>query len=264
MSRFLKRLEQINSAAPAPMGFGAARGQRTPGMALVGLVSRDYSAGIAAVADLAPDAALLAGAVDAAAMKQARRSLGEATPWGVRVGSLTDVDAKAYADGGCDLLAFPLQSTTLDAVASDSIARILSLEADIELERLRALDSLPVDAFLLTMTNITAPWTLRDLAAVAAVSRRVSKYILLEVSQPPGAAELVALRDAGVHGLVVDVASAPSGSLAVLKAALLVMPRRRLGRRERAIASLPGSVFPTVEPPTHAEPEPEPEPDEDE
>jgi len=262
MSRFLKRLEQISSAAPAPMGFGAARGQRTPGMALVGLVSRDYSAGIATVADLAPDAALLAGAVDAAALRQARRSLGEATPWGVRVGSLTDEDAKAYGDGGCDLLAFPLQSTALGAVASDSMTRILSLEADIELERLRALDSLPVDALLLPMTNITAPWTLGDLAAVIAVSRRVSKYVLLEVSQPPGAAELVALRDAGVHGLVVDVASAPSGSLAGLKAALLSMPRRRPGKRERTIASLPGSVFSTVEPLTHVEPGPEPDEDE--
>lgn len=262
MSRFLKRLEQISIAAPAPMGFGAVRGQRTPGMALVGLVSKDYSAGIAAVVDLAPDAALLTGAVNGAAMKQARQSLGEATPWGVRVGSLTAEDTKAYGDGGCDLLAFPLQSTALGAVASDSIARILSLEADIELERLRALDALPLDALLLPMTSITAPWTLGDLAAVAAVSRRVSKYILLEVSQPPGAAELVALRDAGVHGLVVDVSSAPSGSLAGLKAALLDMPRRHLGRRERATALLPGSVFSNVEPPSHREPEPEPDEEE--
>jgi hypothetical protein len=231
-------------------------------MALVGLVSKDYSAGIAKVVDLAPDAALLAGAVNAAALRQAHRALSQATPWGVRVGSLTDEDAKAYGDGGCDLLAFPLQSTTLGAVALDSIARILSLEADFELERLRALDSLPVDALLLPMTNVTAPWTLGDLAAVTAVSRRVSKYILLEVSQPPGAAELVALRDAGVHGLVVDVAPAPSGSLADLKAALLVMPRRRPGRRERAIASLPGSVFSSAEPPSHEEPGPEPDEDE--
>lgn len=257
MSRFLKRLEQISGAAPPPMGFGAARGQRTPGMALVGLVSGDYSAGIALVADLAPDAALLTGAIDAAAMSQAHQSLGKATPWGVRVGSLTDEDAKAHGDGGCDLLAFPLQSTALGAVASDSIARILILEADIELERLRALDALPLDALLLPMTNITAPWTLGDLAAVTAVSRRVSKYILLEVAQPPGAAELVALRDAGVHGLVVDVASAPAGSLAGLKTALLEMPRRRPGRRERATAVLPGPVFPTVEPSTHEEPEPD-------
>ena len=257
MSKFLRRLEQISNAAPAPMGFGAARGQRTPGMALVGLVSRDYSTGIAEVADLAPDAALLGGAVNAAAMRQAHRALGEATPWGVRVGSLTGEDAKAYGDGGCDLLVFPLQSTSINAVASDTIARILSLETEIELERLRAFDSLPVDALLLTMPNVTAPWTLADLAAVTAVSRRVSKYILLEVSQPPGAAELVALRDAGVHGLVVDVASTPSGSLTDLKAALLVMPRRRPGRRERAIASLPGSVFSSVEPPSHEEPEPD-------
>lgn len=257
MSRFLKRLEQISNAAPPPMGFGAARGQRTAGMALVELVSRDYSAGIAAVAELAPDAALLAGAVDGATMKQARQSLGEATPWGVRVGSLTDEDAKAYGEGGCDLLAFPLQNTALGAVASDSIARILVLDADIELELLRALDALPLDALLLPMTNITSAWTLGDLAAVTAVSRRVSKYILLEVSRPPGAAELVALRDAGVNGLVVDVASAPSGSLAGLKAALLDMPRRRPGKRERATALLPGSAFSNVEPPSREEPEPD-------
>jgi hypothetical protein len=93
------------------------------------------------------------------------------------------------------------------------------------------------------MTGVSGPWTLKDLATVGAISRRVDKYTLVEVSQPPGEKDLEALRDIGVIGLVVDVGAVASSSLSQLKTALLEMPRPRSNRRERSRAILPGSVF---------------------
>ncbi len=79
---------------------------------------------------------------------------------------------------------------------------------------------------------------------MGSISRRAGdKYILVEVSQPPDGKELEALRDIGVHGLVVDVAHVTSEALAGLKKGLLEMPRQRPGRKVRRDAIVPGSAF---------------------
>ena len=100
---------------------------------------------------------------------------------------------------------------------------------------------------------------LKDLATLGAISRRVDKYILVEVAQPPSQKDLEALRDMGVQGLVVDVGSVPSDKLSDLKQSLLDMPRPKSNRRDRATAILPGSAYAV-----QAEPEPEQEEEEEE
>ena len=261
MSKFLDRLEQITMGAPTPMGFGVSRAQRSPGMALVGLVSGSNSEGMHALTEMGVDATLVSGVDGTSVLKELSQVLGSEIPWGVRVASLTEEDAHAFEDGGCDLLEFSLQGTSVAAVASEEIARILGISLDIDLDQLRAIDTLPVDVFVLPMAEVSAPWTLEDLAAIGRISNRVDKYILVETSQLPGPKELEALRDAGVSGLVVDVAAVESEKLADLKTAMLEMPRHRSRRRERLSPVLPSaSAFPGgFSPPTE-----EPEPQEDE
>jgi hypothetical protein len=243
MSKFLDFLERIRDGAPAPMGFGAARAEeKLPGMALVGLVSGDHATGVGVVSEIKADAALLTGVDSPEGLKKLTESL-SSLPWGARVSSLTQEEAQAYQDNGSDLLAFTLEGTLASALACDEIARVLCLAPDIEEQELRAIASLPVDVFLLSMTGVSWSWTLKDLAMVGAISRRVDKYVLIEVSQPPGEKDLEALRDIGVHGLVVDVGAVASSSLSQLKTSLLEMPRPRSSRRERSRAILPGSVF---------------------
>ena len=243
MSKFLDRLERISLGAPAPMGFGAPRAQKTPGMALVGLISGDYAAGLGALAGLAPDAALISLASGSPPLSEIGSSLGEAIPWGLCVSSLTDDDARTFEDGGSDLLAFNLGGTPISALASEGMARILCIEPSIEIEQLRAIDALPIDAVLLSMTGVSAPWTLADLATIAGISQRVDKYLLLGVSQLPGAKDLEAIREVGVQALVADVGAVAVESLAELKAALLDMPKQRPPAKGRAAALLPSSVF---------------------
>ena len=260
MSKFLDRLEQITQGTPPPMGFKAPRGQKTPGMAFVGLVSEASAEGISLLGDLGPDAILISDAKDTQSVKKSTQTLGSGIPWGSRVSSLSEEEAQALEEGGCDLLAFSLPRTSLAAVASEEMARILCVDPDIETDRIGALNALPVDILLLSMSGVSAPWTLEDLASIARISHRIDKYILLEVSQIPGAKELEALRDTGVNGLVVDVGKVDSQSLSELKQVLLDMPRQRPVRKERPAALLPRSVFSVG----GQEPEPEPEPDEDE
>ena len=257
MSKFLERLEQIDLGTSSSMGFGAARAIKPPGMALVGLVSNNHSEGIQALADLAPDAILVSGINDPSLIKELGQGLGSEIPWGARLSSFDEKQAQILEEGGCDLVAFHLQGTAVNAVASEEIAKVLCIGADTDSEQLRAIDSLPVDVLLLPMTDISAHWSLLDLAAIGKISSRVYKYILVETSQPPGAKELEALRNIGVNGLVIDVTAVDSKRLAELKTTMQDMPRRRSGRKERITAVIPSSAFPGGFSPEREEPEPE-------
>ncbi|MCH7712753.1 MAG: hypothetical protein IIC99_03915 [Chloroflexi bacterium] len=256
MSKFLDRMERIALAGPGGMGFGVVRTEKTPGMALIGLVSGSYAKGLATVAKLALDAALLTGIDNATGLKRLEKSLPSA-PWGVRISSLTEDSAREFRDGGCDLLAFSLENTAASALATDDAARILYIEADIEERELRAIGALPVDALILPMKDVSGPWALADLAAVASISRRVDKYMLVEVADAPSASDLEALRNAGVDGLVVDVAAVGADDLQKLKSAALEMPRKGSNRRGRASAIVPASVFPSDAGPQREEEEEE-------
>ena len=258
MSKLLDFLERIREGAPVPMGFAVTRPEKLPGMALIGLVSKDYAKGMAAVAKQGLDAAMVSGADGPDGVKQAGEGLKD-KPWGARVTSLSQDEAQAYQESGSDLLVFRLEGTAASAMSNDEIARILCVEPNMEDRELRAVSSLPVDCFLLPLAQSGDSLTLSDLAAVGSVSRRSDKYILLEVSRLPNGKDLEALRDIGVHGLVIDVGTVPAESLDELKAALLEMPRPTLKRRGRNMAILPGSAF---SPPSEPEPQEEEEDDE--
>ncbi len=260
MSKLLDLLDRIREGAPAPMGFGVTRPEKLPGMALIGLVSKDYAKGIAVVAEQGLDAAMVVGAEGPEGVKQAGEGLKD-KPWGARVTSLSQEEAQAYQENGSDLLVFPLEGTAASALANEEIARILCIDPNMEDRELRAVSSLPVDCFLLPLSQAGDSLTLADLAAVGSVSRRSDKYILLEVSRMPNGKDLEALRDIGVHGLVLDVGAASAKSIDELKAALMDMPRATFKRKGRNIAILPGSAF---SPPDEPEPQEEEEEEDDE
>lgn len=256
MSKFLDNMERITLAGPGGMGFGATRTGKTPGLALIGLVSGSYAKGLGTVSKLGLDAALLAGIENAAGLKRIEKSL-PSVPWGVTTSALTEGSAQDFRDGGCDLLAFSLENTAASALSTDDAARILYVDADIEERELRAIAALPLDALILPMKEISGPWNLADLASVASISRRVDKYILVEVASPPSATDLEALRNAGVDGLVLDVAAVGPDELEKLKSATLEMPRQRSTGRGRSSAIVPSSVFPSDAGPRREEEEEE-------
>ncbi|MSQ06217.1 MAG: hypothetical protein EXR54_09660 [Dehalococcoidia bacterium] len=242
MGKFLDLMERIANGSPAGLGFGAARATKVPSMALITLVSGHHAHGLKTVATLVPDATLVSGLKGPAALGDIKGGL-PAAPWGVSIEGLSEAEAKEYREHGCDLLAFPLQGTMAAALDEEEVGRVLCLEPHVQEPELRAIDTLPVDALLVNMTVVSGPWSLQDLMAIGAISRRSSKYVLVSVSQPPGKKDLEALRDLGVRGLVLDVGAVSLEVLKELKTTLLEMPRKRPQRKERTTAILPGSVY---------------------
>ena len=79
MSKFIERLDSIMEGAPAAIGFGAPRGQKAPGMALLAIVSGADAKAVQRVADLRPDGALVSGVDDPAKLKKVCQAEGKGT-----------------------------------------------------------------------------------------------------------------------------------------------------------------------------------------
>ena len=257
MSKFIDRLEEIIDGAPARMGFGPARSEKPPGLALIVQVSSSHKAGAATAAGVSPDGIIISGLSGPAQIGELKDTLSDVI-WGVRTDSLSSEDAKAYLEDGCGLLAFQLKGTSIGAVASEDSAKVLVIDPAADVEELRDINSLPVDAVLFPMAGASSSWTLDDLAKVARIRGRLGKYLLAEITEPPGADDLKVLRTAGINGLVLDV-SAGKEALETLKKSLMDMPKPGADRSGRSTAILPGLGYA----PQSAAPDPEPDEDDD-
>ncbi len=259
MSKFTDRLEEIIEGAPARMGFGPARSDKTPGLALIVQVSKAHKTGAKTANDISPDGIIVSGMSGPAQVSELKDTLSDSI-WGVRTDSLSTEDAKAYEEVGSGVVAFELKGTALGAVSSEESAKVLCIAQDTDVEDLRDINALPVDAVLFPMPGASSSWTLDDLAKVARISGRLGKFLLAEITEAPGADDLKTLRKAGINGLVVDV-SAGKEALESLKAALMEMPKpgaERSGGRSNAI--LPGVAYSSQR--EEAAPEPDEEDDE--
>ena len=241
MSKLLDLLQRISDGSPAPLGFGAARTARLPGLALVGLVASDHQAGLAAASQAGLDAVLVSGVGSAGDARDLAESASD-IPWGICLSSLSGEDAQVCAEAGADVLAFGLESAASSMAGEDELARILTVAPDLSDRQLRAVAALPVDCFTVDMTAVTGAWTLEDLVTVGSISRRTDKYVLVQVSAIPAKDDLAAVRDMGASGIILDLSGVSPEDLAGLKAALLEMPRPRR-RRDRARATVPSSGF---------------------
>ena len=252
MSKLLDLLQRISDGAPAPLGFGAARAETLPGLALVGRVDRP---GTGSWPSGLPDSA---ASLDAVIVEGARgtdyvKQLGDLlldVPWGPGLAAPDAEDVQACREGGADLLAISLECSAAALAGDDDLACLVSVTPDLSDRELRAAAALPVDGFILDMSSVTGPWTLQDLVTVGTLTRRTDKHVLVQVSSPPGKEDLEALRDMGVSGLIVEITAGNSGDMASLKAVLRSMPRPRSRRRERLRATVPGSGFAPSSPPS--------------
>ena len=255
MSKFIDRLDEIMEGAPARMGFGPARSEKPPGMALIVQVSSSHKAGAATAMGVSPDGIIIAGLKGPTQIGELKDTLSDAI-WGVRTDTLSSEDVKAYLEAGCGLLAFQLKGTSIGAVESEDSASVLCIGTDTDFEDLRDINALPVDAVLFPLTGASSSWTLDDLTKVARISGRLGKYLLVEITEPPGPEELQVLRTAGIDGLVLDV-SAGKAALNSLKESLMGMPKAGREGSRKSSAILPSAAY------SSPREGPAPEPDED-
>ncbi len=235
MGKLTDKLEQAARGGAQPMGFAAARVEKTPSMLLLAKVSANGE-GPKAVVDAGLDGALVVPG-SKKNMQSAAKAL-NGVPWGLWV----DV-AQADLPNGADFQVFASDATPVAAIGGEEQTSVMQASPDMDEEALRAIDDLPVDAFLVSLAE-EGPLTVRSLLRLGRVSGVTSKWLLLHVSETPTAHEAEQLRGAGVSALVLDADGASADDLRQARQTLLDLPSASKRSKERRTASLPSIGLP--------------------
>ena len=242
MSKLLSKLEKISRGSSTPLGFGAAsRIEKTPSMALVGLLTQNYSQGVSRLVKVDADGALFTGEDMDVKIAGSAGNL-KKVPWGIRVNELDSDRANRLIDEGCDFFVTNPERIMVDAIMDDKAAYLLSLPPGPEESLLRTIEDLPVDAVYMSLNPWESRLTLEHLINISSARTMFDKYLLVEVPATLSYKELESLRDVGVDALGVDAGRSSEKVLTSLKEKLFSLPRQRKSRPEKLSAFIPQGV----------------------
>jgi hypothetical protein len=234
MSRFIDKLKQA-SGGGQPMGFRAAATAASKArMLLVAAVAQadaEHLAGIVAGAD----AGLLAMtklSSGAKALQQAAKVV-PGIPWG---GWLKEVGREGVGKVAADFIVFTAERTLLAMLDDKEPGKILEVEHSLEPGLLKAADDLPVDAVFATAGDEPL-LTWRDLMLFQRCANILSKPLLVSVPPQVTTAELGALWQAGVRGVVVKAGT--DERVAEIRQMLDRLPSPLAGKKTEAGPLLP-------------------------
>ncbi|MSQ26454.1 MAG: hypothetical protein EXR49_09395 [Dehalococcoidia bacterium] len=218
MGILLEKIARTGKAAAPRLGFGMPQSERRAAMLLIA---------VTAAAEPAAAAAAVASGADAILVKQApakpsRSRLADQ----LKLAAGTPCGAHANANGSdpstCDFAILELADSIAILQSTDGLDRILRLPADISSATLRTLEALPADAYALAAPG--EPLSIERLLPFYRVSAATRKPLLTWVSSTATRDTLIALRDAGVSGVLVE--GTPK-QLAALHQLLLDLPTRK-------------------------------------
>jgi hypothetical protein len=140
---------------------------------------------------------------------------------------------------GADFEIFSSDETPMGALDGDDRTMVMQVTPELDDSLLRTIEDLPVDAFLVSLADAPS-LTVRQLMRISRVHAVNSKYLLVHLSTLPSKEELAQLRDAGVGGLVVDVAAHSVDEIRACRTRLDELPHAAPQRNdERFSATLP-------------------------
>lgn len=257
MGELLDKLERAAKGTVQPLGFGAAaKREKVAPMLLLGAVEAGDEAQAKLAAEAGLDGAIVRGAKPAkkADVMRSLKAMKELTT-GVWL-----EEATAKDPAGSDFQVFSSEATPLGSLGGDDRTNVMQVVPELEESLLHTIDYLPVDVFLVSLADADA-LTLSQLMRLARVRGATSRWLLVHLSSLPTKEELEQLREVGVSGVVVDLASHDAGALRGCLEVMAELPHVPPERNKaHSVATLPTAGLRT---PGTMRPAPEPEPDDD-
>ena len=216
MSNLINRLKRLHQVEARPLGFMIGEGPvEKPKLQLVVLLAAGepeppaLGPADAAVVEIGPSGKT--GPLE----KLCRTRDG--VPGGAWVKAAGEAVWEKVLETPCDFIIFP-PATPLAAAAKDGPGRILELDPSLNEGLLRTVNDLPVDAVLIPGEREEKALTFRRLMLVQRLLNLVHKPVLVTVPGEITGADLQSLWDAGVSGVVVNLAELENGEkLAALR-----------------------------------------------
>ena len=207
MSKLIELIERLGQQSAQPIGFGALTGrvESPPTMALIGSTAASESASL--IANGLPDgvdAIVFSDSEARAVLDAAGTGMPDDTVWGANGSSLGNDDLDALIDAGCDYLLIE-SSAPAGVVGHPDLGTIVTTEEPVDRLTGAALRSLKVDGSLNTSGTGTGGINFGTLVNVVKVGASIGGVMLVQAREAVSDADLMALRDAGVDGVVVPL-----------------------------------------------------------
>jgi len=241
MSKLIDTLEKVGQSSPSPMGFGGTSrtASEVPEIALIRQVAAD---------ELISDRTLLDAEVDGVLVvpdSWSKRSLDRirsalrGRTWGVRASRITESQVANLKDRGCDFIVFEVDETAAAVLNDDELGKIIVVDSELRGREARGIQRLSIDSVLLEEEDKLVPLTVRKLIEIQQSRGRFDKPFLLGTSSELSADDLEVIRNAGVQGLVMDLAA--TDAIAKTRETIAELPRRRSksGSRNASVPHVP-------------------------
>ncbi len=227
MSKLIDLIGRLGQQAAQPIGFGALTGrvEAAPTMALIGSATAEESApDISSGLPDGVDAIIFTDEEASAVITAAGSGLPDSLVWGASSGRLSNTDLDALIDAGCDFVLIG-PSAPAGVIGHPDLGTIVATDEPADRLTGAALRSLKVDGSLNTSGTGMGGMNFTTLVNVVKVGASIGGVMLVEAREEVSKADLMALRDAGVDGLVVPLDDAEQ--VKQLAEAIRELPPRR-------------------------------------
>jgi len=236
MGKLTHLLKRAGRSEPEPMGFGSAARQSHPTMLLVAIAGDHWARATSEAVDAGADALLLTGRpgdkdVEEAVAAAKDHACGLLSP------DATAEQLQRLHEAGLDFVVIG-PGAPATAIAEEKLTLAFHLRDDLADIQLRALDSMPFEAIYIERD--VAPATIMRLVELRRIAGLVRKPLLFQIAPESTQADLVALRDAGIALIAVDMKErSAADALRKLREMIDGLPRRRVRREDRLRVALP-------------------------
>ena len=233
MSKLAEAIRRSQRVESAPMGFGAVRTATKPSM-LVGYYGA--AGGVEAAVAAGAELIIVEGDLSDDEAKKASGAAGDLSV-GVAAKSLGVAKVREMHEAGIDFIAFEPDKTPSSALLNEDISYVMVLPHAPEELFLRTLDTLTLEALLLT--SVSSGMTVSQQIELNRIGMLARKPLICVVDSKASKEDLECLRAAGVTALLVSKAE----DLSQLKETVAVLPPKRKPRDDqRTVVSLPRSA----------------------
>ena len=232
MSKLADLIRRITRAGPAPMGFASSKRQSAASILLVAICSDHWQRTAAEAAGAGADLVLLTGRPGERELSDGVAAAGD-TPCGVLLGEADGKQLDRLQEAGVDYVVLEPQAPA-SALQNEAVGQVLHLREELTDIQLRTLEALSIEA--LYLERDMSPLTIRSQIELRRVSGLSRKPLLVAIRPDALQEDLLALRDAGVLLVGIDMKerSAADG-LRHLRQLIDGLPRRRRSRDDAEV-----------------------------
>ena len=224
MSKLIEIIRKLGEQSQQPLGFGAlaGRSESSPTLALIGTAGANVCAEMEAIEGDVVDAVILDS--DGAVSMKGQDGTGGVV-WGVGPGALSNEDVESLVSAGCDFFVIDPETAPAAIVSQPDVDTLVTLKEPADRETAAALRGLGVNGSLSRPPADLSAIGYRDLVAIRRMGASLGGATLVECPRNISTADLTALRDAGVDGVVVPLSE--SERVSELAAKIRELPPRK-------------------------------------